>query len=169
MSDSTAPVMAVETYATTGIYADPQIVYRVGEDTYGAYPDREWALPLGTMLADATVDALRATPKLGVQVTDGRVSGTHQLVWRGVVQQFEEVNRGDNVAAAVRLDAALVRTPGDSVIWQGTAGLERAVEKPSMTAIVGTLSELTTTAIRQLVSQARLATQAETVRLSDKR
>jgi ABC-type uncharacterized transport system auxiliary subunit len=167
--DSMALVLAVEPYATTGIYADPQIVYRVGEESYGAYPDREWALPLGTMLADATVETLRRTPTLGVQVTDDRVSGSHQLVWRGVVQQFEEVNRGDSVAAAVRLDVALVRTPGDSIVWQGTVGLERPVPKPTMAAIVDALSQLSANAIRQLVGEARLATQAQTVRLSEKR
>jgi ABC-type transporter Mla subunit MlaD len=33
---ATAPVIAVEPYATMGIYADPQIVYRLEETTYGA-------------------------------------------------------------------------------------------------------------------------------------
>jgi uncharacterized lipoprotein YmbA len=146
-----------------GIYADPQIVYRLEETTYGAYPNREWAIPLGTMLADATVETMRAIPNLGVRVTDERTAGSHQLVWRGVVQQFEEVNRGKKVGAAIRLDAALVRTPGDSVVWQGTAGLERPVTNPTMTTIVQTLSELTSTAIRQLVTQARSAVEADRV------
>ncbi|HKH83400.1 MAG TPA: ABC-type transport auxiliary lipoprotein family protein [Gemmatimonadales bacterium] len=159
--DADAAVIAVEPYATMGIYADPQIVYRLEETTYGAYPNREWAIPLGTMLADATVETMRAIPNLGVRVTDGRTAGSHQLVWRGVVQQFEEVNRGKKVAAAIRLDAALVRTPGDSVVWQGSAASERPVADPTMTAIVRTLSELTSTAIRQLVMQARTAVQAE--------
>jgi ABC-type uncharacterized transport system auxiliary subunit len=161
--EADAPVIAIEPYATMGIYADPQIVYRLEETTYGAYPNREWAIPLGTMLADATVETMRAIPNLGARVTDERTAGSHQLVWRGVVQQFEEVNRGKKVAAAIRLDAALVRTPGDSVIWQGTAASERPVADPTMTAIVRTLSELTSTAIRQLVMQARTAVQAERV------
>jgi uncharacterized lipoprotein YmbA len=161
--DANAPVIAVEPYVTMGIYADPQIVYRLEETTYGAYPNREWAIPLGTMLADATVETMRAIPHLGVRVTDERASGSHQLVWRGVVQQFEEVNRGKKVGAAIRLDAALVRTPGDSVVWQGTVGLERPVTDPTMTAIVETLSQLTSTAIRQLVTQARPAVEADRV------
>jgi ABC-type uncharacterized transport system auxiliary subunit len=161
--DADAPVIAIEPYATMGIYADPQIVYRLEETTYGAYPNREWAIPLGTMLADATVETMRAIPNLGARVTDERTAGSHQLVWRGVVQQFEEVNRGKKVGAAIRLDAALVRTPGDSVIWQGTAASERPVADPTMTAIVRTLSELSSTAIHQLVMQARTAVQAERV------
>jgi len=146
-----------------GIYADPQIVYRLEETTYGAYPNREWAIPLGTMLADATVETMRAIPELGVRVADERTAGSHGLVWRGVVQQFEEVNRGKKVGAAIRLDAALVRTAGDSVVWQGSVGLERPVAHPTMPEIVRTLSELTSTAIRQLALQARIAVQAERV------
>jgi uncharacterized lipoprotein YmbA len=163
------PTLMVEPYATTGIYADPQIVYRLGETTYGAYPNKEWALPLGAMLADATVQALRATPGLNAQVSDDRVSRSAELVWRGVVQQFEEVDRGKDVSAAVRLDAALVRLPGDSVLWQGTVALEGPVQTPSMTAIVDTLSQLTSRAIRQLVDRAQPAAQDGGVRLSRNR
>ena len=156
-SDRASPLV-VEPYATSGIYADPQIVYRLGEVTYGSYPNREWALPLGSMLADATIESLRAAPGLDVQVSDDRILRSPRLVWRGVVQQFEEVNRGDQVSAAVRLDAALVRVPGDSVVWQGTAGLERPVPDPTMSAVVTTLSQLSTQVIRQLVGQAGLTT-----------
>jgi uncharacterized lipoprotein YmbA len=157
---SNVPTLVVEPYTTSGIYADPQIVYRVGESTYGAYPNREWALPLGAMLAEATVQTMRIIPAVRARVTDENLAGTHELVWRGVVRQFEEVNRGRSVAAAVRLEAALVRTPGDSVVWQGTAGLERPVPGATMTAIVATLSDLTSVAIRQLVTEARAAAQA---------
>jgi uncharacterized lipoprotein YmbA len=157
--------LVVEPYATSGIYADPQIVYRLGETTYGAYPNREWALPLGTMLADATVGALRASPGVGAQVSDERVTQSRGLVWRGVVQQFEEVDRGHQVFAAVRLDAAVVRMPGDTVIWQGTAGLERPVSEPSMSAVVNTLSQLSTETIRRLIREAQAAVQTGDVKL----
>jgi ABC-type uncharacterized transport system auxiliary subunit len=170
LTDSSARVtIAVEPYATTGIYADPQIVYRVGESTYGAYPNREWALPLGTMLADATVETLRATPGLGAQVTTDGVAAAHGLVWRGTVQRFEEIDRHDGVAAAVELDAVLVRTPGDTVVWQGSVALERGVAEPGMPAIVSALSELTSAALRRLVDESRGAVGADTVRLSQVR
>jgi ABC-type uncharacterized transport system auxiliary subunit len=152
--DSTLPTIGVEPYSTAGIYADPQIVFRLGETTYGSYPNREWALPLGTMLADATLEIMRSMPGFGARVADDRAATSHQFVWRGVVQQFEEVNRGKAVSAAVRLDAALVRSPEDSIVWQGTAGLERSVPDPTMPAIVDALSELTAAALRRLVTDA---------------
>jgi ABC-type uncharacterized transport system auxiliary subunit len=170
VADSPAAItIAVEPYATTGIYADPAIVYRVGENTYGAYPNREWALPLGDMLADATVATLRATPGLGAQITSETADAAHGLVWRGLVQRFEEVDRGDSVAAAVRLDAVLVRSPGDTVVWQGSAGVEAPVAGSTMPAIVATLSDLTTAALRRLADEARGAVHADTVRLSGRR
>jgi ABC-type uncharacterized transport system auxiliary subunit len=163
------PTVTVEPYATAGIYADPGIVYRLEESSYGAYPNREWALPLGTMLADATIEAMRAVPGLAARVTSDGTAVSEQLVWRGVVQQFEEVNRGDSVSAAVRLDAALVWSPGDSIVWQGTAGLERPVADPTMPAIVRALSELTAEAVRRLVTDGRGALATDTVRLSEAR
>jgi ABC-type uncharacterized transport system auxiliary subunit len=169
-ADSSATItIAVEPYATTGIYADPAIVYRVGESTYGAYPNREWALPLGDMLADATVETLRATPGLDAQVTSERASAAYGLVWRGFVQRFEEVDRGDSVAASVRLDAVLVRTPGDTVVWQGSAGAEGPVTDSTMPAVVAILSNLTSTALRRLADEAKSAVNADTVRLSRRR
>ncbi|MFL5518892.1 MAG: ABC-type transport auxiliary lipoprotein family protein [Gemmatimonadales bacterium] len=163
---SSLPTLTVEPYATSGIYADPQIVFRLGETTYGTYPNREWAVPLGTMLADATLEVMRAIPALRARVADERASSSSDLVWRGVVQQFEEVDRGNQVSAAVRLDAALVRVPGDSVIWQGTVGLEQPVPEATMGAIVDSLSSLTSGAIVQLLAGARGALTAHTLRLS---
>jgi uncharacterized lipoprotein YmbA len=43
--------IAVLSYETPGVYGDPNIVYRVGEAQYAAYPYREWAIPLSEMLA----------------------------------------------------------------------------------------------------------------------
>jgi ABC-type uncharacterized transport system auxiliary subunit len=169
-ADSSATLtIAVEPYATTGIYADPGIVYRVGESTYGAYPNRQWALPLGDMLADATVATLRATPGLRAQVTSETASAAHGLAWRGFVRRFEEVDRGDSVSAAVGLDAVLVRTPGDTVVWQGSADLERPVADSTMAGIVATLSDLTTATLRRLADDARSAVHADTVRVSRRR
>lgn len=150
-------IIAVEPYRTEGIYADPQIVYRVGETTYGAYPNREWALPLSTMLADATVALLRNSPGGPARVADEEVTGAPELVWRGAVREFEEVDRGDRVFAAVHLEGAVVRAADDSLLWQGSARVERPVPQPTMPAVVDALSELTTAAIGRLVTQAENA------------
>jgi uncharacterized lipoprotein YmbA len=166
---SALPIITVEPYATSGVYADPQIVFRLGETTYGTYPNREWAVPLGTMLADVTLDAMRAVPALQARVADDRASASSGLVWRGVVQRFEEVDRGEQVLAAVRLDAVLLRVPGDSVVWQGTAGFERPVPEATMTAIVDSLSALTSSAIGQLLAGAHGALTSDTVHLSGTR
>lgn len=147
--------IAVEPYVTQGIYAEPQIVYRVGEASYGAYPNREWAIPLSSMLADATVRRLRAAPGGAERVTDDAAGGAHELVWRGRVREFEEVDRGDSVLAAVHLDGAVVRVADDSVLWQGSARAERRVpEAKSMPAVVDALSALTAAAVDQLVREA---------------
>lgn len=144
--------IVVQPYEAAGIYADPQIVYRIDETRYGTYPDREWAIPVSTMLADRTADILRTAP---ADVTVGWAAPNAGLVWRGTVREFEEVNRGDQVFAAVRLQAMLLRGATDSVVWQGEARAERPVEqKKNMAAVVQALSSASTAVVRQLMSQA---------------
>jgi uncharacterized lipoprotein YmbA len=160
---ATAPaaddIVSVEPYTTPGIYGDPQIVYRDGETRYGAYPNREWALPLGTMLAALTMETLRNQPGLAGRVQDGEPSGARRgLRWRGTVREFEEVDRSGLVFAAVRLDARLVRAADDSVLWSGTARAEAQVaQSKDMTAVVDSLSSLAASAVARLARDAQPA------------
>ena len=161
-----SPVLAVplvvDAYATPGVYAEPQIVYRVGETRYGTYPTREWALPLGAMLAALTAEALRAEPATGGRVQEGAGPGAARgLVWRGSVREFEEVDRGALVFAAVRLEAQLVRAADDSVLWQGATRIERPVTPPrAIAAVVDSLSALSAAAVAGMVREAAPALRA---------
>jgi ABC-type uncharacterized transport system auxiliary subunit len=144
--------IAVEPYEAAGIYADPQIAYRVDATRYGTYPDREWAVPLSAMLADMTADVLRGT---SAEVTVGGAKPAAGMVWRGAVREFEEVDRGNQVFAAVRLRAMLVNGTTDSVLWQGEAQVERPVEQQkTMDAVVRALSTAAADVVSQLVAQA---------------
>lgn len=153
------PVLRVEPYATPGVYAEPGIVYRVGDTRYGTYPTREWALPLGGMLATLTAGSVARLEGGPQRVEDGAGAGRgpagRGLVWRGVVREFEEVDRDKQVSAAVWLDARLVRAADDSVLWQGSARLERPVTPPTqMAAVVDGLSDAAQRAVAQLVQEA---------------
>jgi ABC-type uncharacterized transport system auxiliary subunit len=154
-----APIatVRVEPYVTEGIYADPQIVYRTGESQYGAYPTREWALPLSTMLADLTADVLRGSSGNRLRVTGGAEGGKPDFIWRGAVREFEEVNRGEQVLAAVHLEGALVRASDDSLLWQGEARVERPVSGDTMDAVVAELSRLGRETVGSMVRDAARA------------
>ncbi len=162
--------LTVEAYATPGVYAGPSIVYRVDETRYGTYPHREWAVPLGTMLATLTAESLRRdAPGGGTDVRDGdRAGGARGLVWRGTVREFEEVDRGRGrrdaqVSAAVRLEAQLVRAADDSVVWRGEALARRTVVPPeSMTAVVDSLAAAAGEAVARLVRDAAPALRSAT-------
>ncbi len=154
--DSVATLVSVEPYATPGVYARPEIVYRVGETEYGTYPNREWALPLGAVLATRTAEALRQLPGGATRVQDGAAAGPARgLVWRATVREFEEVDRGSRVSASVRLDALLVRAEDDSVLWRGSASAERSVVPPNvMVAVVDSLATAAGAAVADLVRAA---------------
>jgi ABC-type uncharacterized transport system auxiliary subunit len=147
---STGVTVAVEPYDTPGIFGDPQIVYRLGDTEYGSYPNREWALPLSTMLAQLTAEALRESA--GARVLERETAGAATLVWRGGVREFEEVNRGADVSVAVHLDGTLARAVDDSVLWQGSARVERPVRGDSMPEVIRALSEAAASALDSLVA-----------------
>ncbi len=150
--------IAVVPYVTAGVYGGHQLVYRVEGAGYGTYPNREWALPLRDELGRLTERVLQAAP-----VTEGHAlfdpaSRRHfAYVWHGSVQELEEVNRGKSVFVAVALGAQLVRVQDDSVVWSGSRRLERAVQEPTMPAIVAALSATASEVIRELANEARSA------------
>ena len=155
---STLPVgsVAIQPYIAPGIYGDGNIVFRIGDSEMGSYPNREWALPVPTMLGMLTEDIFRARPLTrDAAVFDPPSAHAYDYVWRGLVREFEEVNRGSHVYAAVRLEARVVRSRDDSVMWSGSARLERPVPQGTMPAIVDMLSQLATEAILQLQESAR--------------
>ena len=148
--------VAIAPYQTPGIYADRGIVYRVDDTQYGSYPSREWAMPLSTMLALVTQDVLQARPLTAQPaVFSPSTYAGDTYVWRGFVRQFEEVDRGKDVHAAVALDARLVRVSDDSIVWSGSVRFEEPVPQGTMPAIVSTLSRVSAEAVGQLADEAR--------------
>ena len=148
--------IAIVPYVTPGVYGDGNIVFRLDENSYGAYPNREWALPVATMLGMMTEDVFRAHPLTRDPVVFNPPSPhSYTYVWRGMVRELDEVDRGSHVYAAVAFDARLVRARDDSVLWTGNARLERLVPEGTMPAIVSMLSQLSAEVIVQLQESAR--------------
>ncbi|MDB4907591.1 MAG: hypothetical protein JWO05_2375 [Gemmatimonadetes bacterium] len=135
--------LSIAPYETPGIFANANIAYRIDDGEYGTYPSREWALPLSVMLGTLTQDRLAF---LGARATDvvyappSRTGFPYE--WRGRVRRFEEVDRGTVVSIAVELEARIIRTADDSVLWRGNFAAERPVVNPTMPGIVAALSAL---------------------------
>jgi ABC-type uncharacterized transport system auxiliary subunit len=160
---ATAPLkgtLAIAQYATPGIYGDPSIVFRLNDNQYGSYSSsnrvREWAVPLGEQLGVLTERVLTRMPLTAERaVFDPPSRRSQTYIWRGTVREFEEVDRGSQVLAAVRIDARIARAEDDSIVWSGTARLERAASPANMTGIVQTLSTLAGEVITDLATRAR--------------
>ncbi len=148
--------LAIATFATPGLYGRDQIVYRIDDLEYGSYPARSWLLPLGTMLGAIAEETIAAdSPVSGMVTFEPPSRTTYEYAWQATVREFEEVDRGDSVFAAVAFDARIVRVRDDSVLWTGSAADERYVPEPEMDAIVATLSILAEDVIAQLARRAR--------------
>lgn len=152
--------VAIVPYVAPGVYGDREIVFRVDDAQYGSYPNRAWAIPVQTMLGLLTEDLFRGHPLTREPaVFDPPSPHEYAYVWRGLVRELEEVDRGNQVYAAVRLDARLLRGRDDSVIWSGSARLERPVPEGTMPAIVAMLSQLSVEVINELQEAARSSIQ----------
>lgn len=151
--------IAIAPFDTPGIYASGSIVYRIGATHYGAYPSREWAIPLGEMLGSLSEAAVRrgAITSGGVYF-GGPSSPRAAYEWRGAVREFDEVDDPTGVAASVALTVQLVRVVDDSVIWSGTAHERQNVrESRSMDAVVQALSNAASRALSRLAGDAAAA------------
>src|SRR5262245_19947744 len=42
--------IAIAPYDAPGVYGNRNLVFRIDDTQYGTYPNREWALPVATML-----------------------------------------------------------------------------------------------------------------------
>ncbi|MFL5562580.1 MAG: ABC-type transport auxiliary lipoprotein family protein [Gemmatimonadaceae bacterium] len=163
-TDGEAPplpgTLAITEYATPGIYGDPSIVFRVNDNQYGSYSssnhDREWAVPLGDQLGVLTERVLARVPLTAEHaVFDPPSRRSQTYIWRGTVREFEEVDRGNEVHAAVRIDLRIVRAEDDSILWSGSSRLERRAQSTSMSGIVQTLSALASEVVTDLATRAR--------------
>lgn len=148
--------LSIISYAAPGVYGEPGIVFRIEESEIGAYPNREWAVPIGEQLGVLTERMLRRTPlSTDPAVFDPPSRRAQTYLWRGTVREFDEVDRGKRVFAAVRIDARLVRADDDSILWSGSASAEREVPTPNMSGIVQTLSTLAEQVVGELVDRAK--------------
>ena len=148
--------IAIARYDTPGIYGTGSLVYRVGSSTYGAYPTREWAIPLGEMLGSITEGIMRQR-----SLTSGRVVFPPSAVsreryeWRATVREFDEVDAPESVTTSVSLVAQLVRVADDSVVWSGTVQeMEPIAQTRSIDAVVAGLSAAAARAIARLTDEA---------------
>jgi ABC-type uncharacterized transport system auxiliary subunit len=151
-----AGTLGIAEYVTPGVYGDPLIVFRINDTEYGSYPSREWAVPLGDQLGVVTervLTRIALTPERAVFDPPSRRAQTY--IWRGTVREFEEVDRGSEVRAAVRIDLRIVRAEDDSILWSGSSRIERAAQSPDMSGIVQTLSALADEVVTDLATRAR--------------
>jgi len=151
--------IAIVTYETPGIYGDGALVYRTGASDYGKYPTREWAIPLGEMLAASTETIAGARALTSGRIAFDRTgSRREQYEWRGTVREFDEVDGPSAVSVSVSLSARLVRVANDSVVWSGSSSeVEPVRDARRIESVVDALSAASSRALIRLVEDAASA------------
>ena len=148
--------IAIARFETPGIYGSGSIVYRVGTSEYGTYPSREWAIPLGEMLASMSENILQRRALTAARVSfDPGNARRDPYEWRGTVREFDEVDAPSGVSASVAISAQLVRVADDSVLWSGSAhDVESIGQTRSMDAVIVGLSTAAARALSRLADDA---------------
>lgn len=150
--------VAVARFITPGLYGQRGIVYRVGDAGYGAYPSREWAIPLGEQLGRRTADLMQHRPLVrSGALFDPPSRRGFTYAWRGTVREFEEIDRGNDVFVAVNLEASLTRIEDDSIVWSGGKRIQRSVPGGTMEGIIAGLSAATDEVLVALLDSARVS------------
>jgi ABC-type uncharacterized transport system auxiliary subunit len=151
--------VAIAAYETPGIYGSGSIVYRAGAGAYGAYPTREWAIPLGEMLGTITETTLqRGSLTSGRVLFEPALARREQYEWRGTVREFDEVDEPSSVSATVALSAQLVRVADDSVMWAGgVRETEPVRESKKIESVIAALSVAASRAVARLTDDAASA------------
>lgn len=151
--------IAIAAYKTPGIYGSGPVVYRVGPSSYGEYPSREWAIPLGEMLGAMTETIVRKSGLTSGDVSyDPSPPGRQEYEWRGTVREFDEVDEPNAVSASVSVAAQLVRAADDSVVWSGSVHeIEPVRATRQMESVVAAMSVAATRALMRLAADATAA------------
>lgn len=140
--DTTKPMIRVERLAVAEPYAGRRIVYRPTANEVAFWEFHQWAAPPGRMIT------LRVSERLaGSGLFRGVDSFPYSwedadLVLRGAVLAFEEVDRGEDWYAHVKLFLELTsRKTGRSMLWSSKIDVEKKAEKRKPEALVDALSQ----------------------------
>jgi len=153
--DSTKPLIRVERLAVAEPYAGRRIVYRPAANEVAFWDFRQWAEPPGRMIT-ARVAAHLAQSGLFRDVDSFPYSWEKaDLVLRGAVLAFEEVDRGDEWYGRVKLFLELVEPKAGRAVWSSKIEAEKKARKRNPEALVDVLAEALDEAI--VVAEGKMA------------
>jgi ABC-type uncharacterized transport system auxiliary subunit len=152
-----APVdrrIVVQRFSADRVLVDDRILYREGPNELNFYEYKRWANPPVDIVTNYFVYRLKQSGDYA-NVSSYKTGGPSDLILRGRVYHFEEVDRGKEVFASVSLELELTDTRTRTSVWRGEAACTRPITTRDMGGVVGGISECLDEAASKLLGSMR--------------
>ena len=145
-------VLKVERLAVPDPYADRRIVFRPTGKEVGFWDFHMWAQPLDRMVTARVAGDLEKTGVFGKIDSFPYTWEKPDLVLRGVILAFEEIDRDDGWYGRVKLFLEMADSATGDVIWSGKLDVEKKADRKAPVAVVEALSLALDEAVARAVS-----------------
>jgi ABC-type uncharacterized transport system auxiliary subunit len=149
-SDSAGPLIRVQRLAVAEPYAGRRIVYRPTATEVSFWDLRRWAEPPDKMITAAAAEHLAASGMFRGVDSFPYCWDDADLILRGAVLAFEEVDRGDDWYGHVKLFLELVDARSRRSLWSSKIEVEKKAAERTPDALV----EALTAALDEILTQA---------------
>lgn len=147
--------LAIAPFGSESIYLRKKIVWRSGPNHLGYYSYEKWAALPSEMFSHRLYERAQSSG-LFDRVVSSAASESTDLVLKGKVTAFEELDTPEGWFGKVEVQAELTRSNG-TVIWSGVAGHSEPAAEQSVQATVEAISNATEATITSLLSSVEQA------------
>jgi ABC-type uncharacterized transport system auxiliary subunit len=127
--------ITVQRFRADLILMDERILYREGSDEVNFYEYNRWASPPADLATDFFVHRLKDSGAYA-RVSRHNERAPSDLMLRGQLHRFEEVDRGKEVFTSVSLELELTEAKTGASIWRGEAECTRPVASKDLPGVV---------------------------------
>ncbi len=138
-----APVdrrIRVHRFSADQVLVDDRILYRQSPNEVSFYEYKRWADPPVDIVTRYFIQRLKDSGDYS-SVSSYKEGSPPDLVLRGRLEHFEEVDRGKEVSASVAVELELTDSKTQTELWRGEAECTRPVTTRDMNGVVGSISE----------------------------
>jgi ABC-type uncharacterized transport system auxiliary subunit len=144
--------LAIAPFKSESTYARKKIIWRSGPNHLGYYPYDRWAALPAEMFSHRLYQRALNSNLFG-RVLSGAASEDADLILKGRITSFEEVDTREGWFGKVEVEAELVQSDG-TVIWSGIVGHTEPAAEESVDAAVNAIARATEATITIILSSA---------------
>jgi len=132
--------IAVQRFSADQTLVDDRILYRERPNELSFYEYKRWANPPVDIVTDYFIHRMKESGDY-LDVSPAKTAGASDLILRGRLYHFEELDRGKEVLASVAVELELTDSKTRASVWRGNAECTRPVATRDMGGIASGIAE----------------------------